>query len=377
MPGGPGEPGGEPPAPGQGDARGGGDDGGAPPGAAGTPPRPPLNESGLLGWLLAIALLGIGGVALGEQELAGLIALAGLFVAAQAADLDPRWKPLYWSVGWIVPLGGAAAFGGLAVMLQEAAPAGAARVALTAVAVAGGATCLLLAHPRLIGPLTARLLGGDGSGHADRTAVRLVVAGLMLGVPAWFALREPLEEMLTGPDSLLTGQSFLGGLFGSIALAFAAAGYGLRRGGREAFERLGLRPVTAADALWIVVGVAALWALNASAEVAQRTWLPELYEQDRRFGELLAGQLAPWQMALLALNAGVGEELTLRGALQPRLGIVLTSVLFAALHVQYSWFGMLVILALGITLGVLRARTSTTVVIAVHTVYDLAALLTI
>jgi membrane protease YdiL (CAAX protease family) len=54
---------------------------------------------------------------------------------------------------------------------------------------------------------------------------------------------------------------------------------------------------------------------------------------------------------------------------------VLTSLLFAALHVQYSWFGMGVILFLGLILGWIRRHTNTTTAIVVHAVYDVIAVL--
>jgi len=66
----------------------------------------------------------------------------------------------------------------------------------------------------------------------------------------------------------------------------------------------------------------------------------------------------------------------MRGALQPRLGLLLTSLVFAGLHVHYSWFGMATILLLGVLLGLIRNRTSTTVAILVHALYDIAAVLT-
>jgi hypothetical protein len=48
-------------------------------------------------------------------------------------------------------------------------------------------------------------------------------------------------------------------------------------------------------------------------------------------------------------------------------------VLFAAGHVQYTWFGMLTILLLGLSLGLIRARTNTTTAIVVHALYDIFA----
>ena len=78
---------------------------------------------------------------------------------------------------------------------------------------------------------------------------------------------------------------------------------------------------------------------------------------------------------LLGVSAGVGEELAMRGALQPRFGLIGTSLLFAVLHVQYSPIGILTIAALGMLLGLIRKRTSTSTAIAVHVLYDIVAAL--
>jgi membrane protease YdiL (CAAX protease family) len=92
---------------------------------------------------------------------------------------------------------------------------------------------------------------------------------------------------------------------------------------------------------------------------------------------MIAGGLSQWDTLLLGVSAGVGEELALRGALQPKLGVFLTSLLFALLHVQYSWFGVGIILVLGLLLGTIRNRTSTTVAILVHALYDMFAVFTV
>jgi membrane protease YdiL (CAAX protease family) len=79
---------------------------------------------------------------------------------------------------------------------------------------------------------------------------------------------------------------------------------------------------------------------------------------------------------LLGVSAGFGEEIAIRGALQPRLGIGLCALLFASAHVQYSWFGMATIALLGVLLGGIRAGTNTTTAIAVHALYDVLAVAT-
>jgi membrane protease YdiL (CAAX protease family) len=124
-----------------------------------------------------------------------------------------------------------------------------------------------------------------------------------------------------------------------------------------------------------VVGVAVLYLLNVGIETVQRIVFPTLWQHDEMVNRLLAGGLDTGDIILLGVSAGVGEELAMRGALQPRLGLVFTAVVFASLHVHYSWIGMGTILLMGVVLGAIRERTSTTVAILVHTLYDLLAVM--
>src|SRR5262249_22074862 len=121
------------------------------------------------------------------------------------------------------------------------------------------------------------------------------------------------------------------------------------------------------------LGVAALWLINGGLELAQRRWMPASYAFDQHVMGLVAGGLSRSETVLLGVSAGVGEELSMRGALQPPLRIVLTAVLFAALHVQYSAFGMLTIALFGAILGVVRRTRGTTTAILVHAAYDVLA----
>jgi uncharacterized protein len=81
---------------------------------------------------------------------------------------------------------------------------------------------------------------------------------------------------------------------------------------------------------------------------------------------------------LIGVGAGLGEETLFRGALQPRLGITLTSVLWASVHVQYGPSILLVyIFVLSIGLGILRRRVNTTATFLTHAGYNsLGVLLT-
>ena len=147
----------------------------------------------------------------------------------------------------------------------------------------------------------------------------------------------------------------------------------MRRDLKQTLERLGIRRMTWGHLAIAALGVAALYGLNTGADWLQQAFFPALWNSDHKMNEALASGLATPEVVLLGLSAGIGEEITLRGALQPRLGLFTTSLLFGALHVQYSWFGIGVIFLLGLVLGAIRSRTTTTVAIVVHVLYDVLA----
>jgi membrane protease YdiL (CAAX protease family) len=98
----------------------------------------------------------------------------------------------------------------------------------------------------------------------------------------------------------------------------------------------------------------------------------------------LAGAL-PLLWVALVVVAPVGEELLFRGFLHrgwapSRLGawgtVAVTSALWAALHQQYDWGGILVIFLMGLLFGWLRQRSgSTTLTIVLHALNNLVATL--
>jgi membrane protease YdiL (CAAX protease family) len=78
-----------------------------------------------------------------------------------------------------------------------------------------------------------------------------------------------------------------------------------------------------------------------------------------------------WEWLLIALAAGIGEEILFRGAIQPVFGLWFTSIIFAVIHVQYGFSPVTVfIILLAVILGIIRRRTNTTVAIFVHVGYD-------
>jgi hypothetical protein len=317
---------------------------------------------------------GLAGMLLGIAELGLLGALAGLAAMSHAIDLDPGWRLLRWITVPIVVASMVCLFGivGYGLFLVEAGPAR--TIGLTR-ALLGAVASLAMAPPPVARRAALLLFRIDG--HTARLGARIVVGMAFCCAPLWllfhaeggpFSLRDQLE---LGVPSLIAS------LAGMCLLALGSVGFLVRRDPRDVIRRLGLQPLGAKHLGMVVLGLAAIVLLNVGLEWVERTWFPALWESDQGFNQLLASRLDGAGVVALALSAGIGEELTLRGALQPRLGMTKTALLFAALHVQYSWMGMLVIFALGVTLGWIRRQSSTTVAITVHALYDLVAILAV
>jgi membrane protease YdiL (CAAX protease family) len=81
----------------------------------------------------------------------------------------------------------------------------------------------------------------------------------------------------------------------------------------------------------------------------------------------------------LALSAGVVEEIFFRGLLQPRIGLLASTGLFALAHLSYGQPFMLVgVTLLSLLYGLLvRWRQSVWAAIAAHTLFDLVQLLVV
>jgi membrane protease YdiL (CAAX protease family) len=93
-----------------------------------------------------------------------------------------------------------------------------------------------------------------------------------------------------------------------------------------------------------------------------------------RLTEQLLGSLftTPLGILTIGLSAGLGEETLFRGALLPRFGLLLTSILFALVHSNYGiTLSTLVVLLLGLLLGWLRLRYSTSTAMITHAVYNM------
>jgi len=161
-----------------------------------------------------------------------------------------------------------------------------------------------------------------------------------------------------------------------LLLAFVGVGIFVRRSPGEAIERLGLVPPRQ-KRWWLValVGIIAFLAIAYGIERVADKLSPSTQQQVTNATNVLFSRFNnPFGVILLGLLPGIVEETLFRGALLPRLGIIVTAVLFAALHTQYAiTFATLEVFVLGIGLGWLRVRSGSTLPCMVtHAGYNIA-----
>ena len=157
-----------------------------------------------------------------------------------------------------------------------------------------------------------------------------------------------------------------------VMLAALGVGTWTRRNLRAALARLALRRPTPREFALAAVVIAGLLALDYLWSVGWHRLDPEGYARVAGISEQLLGSLFnPLGAVTLGLSAGIGEETLFRGALLPRFGLWLSSLLFMVVHVQYAFSPALVeVFIIGLVLGLVRLRANTTTCIVVHAAYN-------
>ncbi len=246
-------------------------------------------------------------------------------------------------------------------------------VRLVTVAAFGLAAAGVLTLACAVRPLRQRLfrpLALDPASAVHATAAALYATTLVVMVASFALLYDDPGETiliyLSDPAvSLLT----------DVPLALAGVGWLVSRNFSTAVNRLGFVPITRRQVAWAGVVAGGFVVAAGVLDHAEAWLLPEIYGREGRFS-LKFANVSPWLGApLVAVAAGVGEEAVFRGALQPRVGVPLTALLFAAVHVQYEIPGIMLIFLIGVVLGILRERTSTPFTAVAHMLYDIAAFL--
>ena len=128
-----------------------------------------------------------------------------------------------------------------------------------------------------------------------------------------------------------------------------------------------------------------LWGSILGVTIGGLAWVlidQSFFDQPREF---FVGIIGPWRLSWLEIIfvsccAGIGEEILFRGAIQPHLGIVWTSILFVVLHGYISPFngplslyGLFMIVAIGL-LGWAAVHFGLVVAMVAHTIIDIILL---
>ena len=171
-------------------------------------------------------------------------------------------------------------------------------------------------------------------------------------------------------------------LYGLVWILLGAAlavGWGITRDAGQTLRRLGLERIPIQQLRIAVLSPALLFVLG---DVLDRliTWiwgaLGWRITDASAVEALFSAYTTPLGAIVIGVTAGLGEEIAVRGILQPRLGILLSNCLFTAMHAyQYHWDGLCSVFVIGLALGWIRKRTNTTVSAIAHGGYDFLLIL--
>jgi membrane protease YdiL (CAAX protease family) len=252
---------------------------------------------------------------------------------------------------------------------------------------AGGA--VLRSGDRVLGPLL--LLVGLGFGLPLLRPVRQALARvtpldpasaidmtglcMVLGLLGFF-VGTSLAPMAENPPEVIPSVGIAELLVQAaalVAIAYIAVGFPYWRDLRAATERLG---IVAPDSRTIGIAIAATFACFVLAFIAgliSQQFEPGLSESlDEIVDEMTAQVQNPIGAIVLGASAGIGEEAIFRGALQPRFGIIIPSLLFMLLHgPQYGFnLALLGLFGVSITLGLVRKHVNTTAAMITHALFN-------
>ena len=233
---------------------------------------------------------------------------------------------------------------------------------------------LLLLPP--VRKISSKLISIDFRSSVHAVAISLV---MLVVINLTFTLGVGLETLANLSEASETdGGTLLISLWVqqlTFALwAFVGIGWLTRRKWVQALERLGLvLPSPTEVAIGIGTGLLSVGVILILEIVAAAAgW--GLDEDVARLSDSLIGPLLGSIPGILTLGlaAGIGEETLFRGALQPRFGLLFTSLLFAVVHSQYGiTLSTLAVFIVGLILGLLRMRFNTTTCVIAHASYNI------
>ncbi len=234
----------------------------------------------------------------------------------------------------------------------------------------------------LLLPPTRRLLSSflpiDAASPIDAIGLAfsmLVVINLMLtlgvGLDNLATLVKSNGSASQGSDTLISLwlQQIL-----TAGMAMVGVGWLTRRNIQDTLKRLGIvAPTRRQISIGVGVGltmVPIVMLLEYASTLIGVKASPDV----QNLTEQLLGPLfhSPFGIFTLGVSAALGEETLFRGAVLPRFGLILSSLLFALLHSNYGiTLSTGIVFILGMVLGWVRIRQNTTTSMIVHAVYNM------
>lgn len=238
--------------------------------------------------------------------------------------------------------------------------------ALTFVGLGLAAALTLIPGPRRV---LARLIPFNPRDYKDIVGLLLILWIVSFQVGQYF-LPDEAEVSVTYGGLIVQALTL-------SAIAYVAVGGFGRRSRSEVLERLGVERPTARQVGIALRLVVVILVVSVAANYLAEVLVPGVYEDlEETLEETTAGLDLVWGAIAIALTAAIGEELLFRGAIQPRYGVIFTSIVFALVHVQYHPALILTgLLPVGLVLGYERKYLNTTACIFTHAAYNLIAVL--
>jgi membrane protease YdiL (CAAX protease family) len=210
--------------------------------------------------------------------------------------------------------------------------------------------------------------------------VHLTALILSCYLVAWSLLTLSLVGGLQGLQATAESVSVFGYMIqavGLLLLSLLGVGLFTRRRWAQVADRLGLGSFRWRSLLFASLAVVLLVSINLAVSAIWVVIDPGQADTVRQISDAMLKDFdSVGTIFLLAALSSVSEEMLFRGALQPRLGIPFTSLLFAATHLQYAISpATLVVFVIGLVLGALRRYLNTWVAILTHFGYNFGLLL--
>ncbi|HYW27613.1 MAG TPA: CPBP family intramembrane glutamic endopeptidase [Terriglobales bacterium] len=204
--------------------------------------------------------------------------------------------------------------------------------------------------------------------HATALVLTIVLVGSQLANQ--LAVDVLSQQASAGPE--LSPLDLVAQELPFLLAAVLGVGLFIRRGPAATMLRLGLVRPTG----WqLILGLGAafvFFAFGNGMDALNHALSPGTAQKVEAANQHLFGQLSnPLGIATIALSAGICEEALFRGAMQPRLSILWTAIVFTTVHTQYGLsLDAVAVLVLAIGLGLIRRVANTTTSTVCHVVYN-------